>query len=244
MSARAVVILGQQICRNSFWTLNDTSWESSRDCRTASSKPIAAWSTWISTRQWSLRTPRDWCFTTQRMEPRATPRWTSLFFRRCTSRTTPMPVSGASCSLCVRVIRRGVAGESGKVHSTVRQRWLNHDPDVLRCMEELGALAHCGTQALMTRDFATLAKLMDRNFDIRRYLYGDKTVGESNLAAIMLARSHGLSAKFTGSGGCIVCMTPNGQWLNPTEEKELERAFASIHFCLQRALYEDTSSLY
>ena len=55
------------------------------------------------------------------------------------------------------------------------------------------------------------------NFAMRRKLYGDAVVGAENIAMIDIAKVHGLSAKFTGSGGALVCMRSDGQgWYVPT----------------------------
>ena len=51
---------------------------------------------------------------------------------------------------------------------------------------------------------------MDENFDTRRRIYGNETLGEANLEMIEIARRHGSSAKFPGSGGAVVgyCADP------------------------------------
>ena len=51
---------------------------------------------------------------------------------------------------------------------------------------------------------------MDENFDTRRGIYGDEAIGEANLEMVQIARRHGLSAKFAGSGGAVfgVCVDP------------------------------------
>jgi glucuronokinase len=41
-------------------------------------------------------------------------------------------------------------------------------------------------------------------------MFGDSALGETNLAMIAVARSVGAAAKFTGSGGAIVALCPNG----------------------------------
>jgi glucuronokinase len=65
------------------------------------------------------------------------------------------------------------------------------------------------------RDDHRLAHLMNENFNLRRQLYGDDVIGEQNITMINLARSHGMAAKFCGSGGCIV-----GMHCGPSEKRE------------------------
>ncbi|GER41308.1 GHMP kinase family protein [Striga asiatica] len=58
--------------------------------------------------------------------------------------------------------------DSGKVHSTVRQRWLNGDEFIISSMEEVASIALEGRTALLEKDYTKFASLMNRNFDLRR----------------------------------------------------------------------------
>ncbi len=73
-------------------------------------------------------------------------------------------------------------------------------------MQELGALADKARDCLCNNHPEELAELMIQNFQIRRRLYGDAVVGMTNIEAIKIAEDHGMAAKFTGSGGAIVCI--------------------------------------
>ncbi|KAL0038745.1 hypothetical protein WJX79_006248 [Trebouxia sp. C0005] len=99
--------------------------------------------------------------------------------------------------------------DSGAVHSPVKSRWLT-DLSVRREMAQIAALAEQGRAALAEGDMASLADLMDRNFDLRRSIFGDNALGATNLHMIRLARSVGAAAKFTGSGGAIVVFCHQG----------------------------------
>jgi len=61
---------------------------------------------------------------------------------------------------------------------------------------------------------------MDKNFEQRRILYGDACLGDDNLKMISIAKEHGASAKFSGSGGAIV-----GLLLEESKEDQMKRAF-------------------
>lgn len=52
-------------------------------------------------------------------------------------------------------------GDSGKVHSTVRQRWKDGDEDIMRGMKELAKLADFAVDALHQKNYTRLADLMD-----------------------------------------------------------------------------------
>ncbi|CAH1422227.1 unnamed protein product [Lactuca virosa] len=58
--------------------------------------------------------------------------------------------------------------DSGKVHSTVRQRWLDRDKFLISSMEEVANLALEGKPALLEKDYSKLATLMNQNFNLRR----------------------------------------------------------------------------
>jgi glucuronokinase len=77
-------------------------------------------------------------------------------------------------------------------------------------MQHLGGLADQARDALLGGDKARLASLMEENFAQRRLMYGDAVVGAKNIQVAELARGMGLAAKFTGSGGALVCMRKDG----------------------------------
>jgi glucuronokinase len=104
-------------------------------------------------------------------------------------------------------------GDSGAVHNTVRARWEHQDPELVEGMTFLGSLADKAVECLQERRYADLAALMEQNFATRLRLYGPAVVGAKNVAMINLAKDLGLSAKFTGSGGALVCLRTDGSGL-------------------------------
>ncbi|KIY91961.1 hypothetical protein MNEG_16002 [Monoraphidium neglectum] len=78
--------------------------------------------------------------------------------------------------------------DSGRVHSDVKRRWVEGDPEV---HEKMALLAACAEEG--------------------RELFGDAALGDLNLRMINAARSVGAAAKFTGSGGAIVAFCPMGE---------------------------------
>jgi mevalonate kinase len=108
-------------------------------------------------------------------------------------------------------------------------------------MSSLGGVAEAGRAALERHDtqaFALIGELMGKNFGLRRKTYGDAVVGAKNLRAIELANAHGMEAKFTGSGGAIVCMrneaNADGLWFDGARELLIVDAFKSIGFQFER----------
>uniref|UniRef100_A0A0A9F174 GHMP kinase C-terminal domain-containing protein n=1 Tax=Arundo donax TaxID=35708 RepID=A0A0A9F174_ARUDO len=78
-------------------------------------------------------------------------------------------------------------------------------------MKEVAQLALNGHKALLQKDYAELAKLMNRNFDLRRQMFGDDVLGSVNIKMVEVAQSMGASSKFTGSGGAVVVLCPDGE---------------------------------
>jgi glucuronokinase len=94
--------------------------------------------------------------------------------------------------------------DSGAVHSGIRYRYDQGDPEVRDGMRRFAELTDSARDALVTGDIGLFGDLMDTGFDLRRRLYGDGCLGRRNLEMIDLARSLGLPAAFPGSGGAIV----------------------------------------
>lgn len=119
--------------------------------------------------------------------------------------------------------------DSGKVHSTVRQRWLDGDKLIISSMEEVANLALEGRTALLEKDYAKLANLMNRNFDLRRHMFGEDALGALNIEMVETARRVGAASKFTGSGGAVVAFCPDG----PSQVKLLEDACKRAGFAIE-----------
>uniref|UniRef100_A0A0D3HJM8 Methylthioribose-1-phosphate isomerase n=1 Tax=Oryza barthii TaxID=65489 RepID=A0A0D3HJM8_9ORYZ len=120
--------------------------------------------------------------------------------------------------------------DSGKVHSTVRQRWLDGEEFIISSMEEVARLALDGRKALLDKNYRELARLMNRNFDLRRQMFGDDVIGTVNIKMVEAARSVGAAAKFTGSGGAVVALCPDGE----AQVLLLEKVCRDAGFLVQR----------
>jgi len=99
-----------------------------------------------------------------------------------------------------------LGGESGAVHNTVKDRWEKRDSTLISCMQELGSYADQCIQDLLNKNHQKICILMKKNFAMRRRIYGDDVVGAKNIEVVKLAERMGLAAKFTGSGGAILCL--------------------------------------
>ncbi len=97
------------------------------------------------------------------------------------------------------------------MHSTVKQRWIDRDPQLIQGMQTLGSYADAAKECVLTQTYEKLADLMDANFAMRRQLYGDEVVGKKNILVAELAQQYDMSAKFSGSGGALLCLRRGGK---------------------------------
>lgn len=86
-------------------------------------------------------------------------------------------------------------------HSNVRERWQQGNSEIVSAMRTWASYAEQGRDALLERDYETLNRLIDKNFDLRAQIY---EISKGNTEMIHAARSVGASANFAGSGGAIV----------------------------------------
>ncbi|KAJ3227457.1 hypothetical protein HK099_001913 [Clydaea vesicula] len=98
----------------------------------------------------------------------------------------------------------GQPKNSGLVHNKVRSKFENGDKEVIAAMEEFGSFAKGGLQALKNRNRKEFALLMEKNFNLRRKIYGDDVIGERSLKMIEIGKKYGFAVKFSGSGGACI----------------------------------------
>ncbi len=99
---------------------------------------------------------------------------------------------------------------SGKVFNDVKQRFEQGDKETVTTMQEIAACAEKGKEAIQNKDYETLHKLIDLNFDLRCKIMN---ISDSNMELVNTARKCGASAKFSGSGGAIIGMYTDDRML-------------------------------
>ncbi|XP_038998453.1 glucuronokinase 1-like [Hibiscus syriacus] len=119
--------------------------------------------------------------------------------------------------------------DSGKVHSTVWQRWHDGDEFIISAMKEVADIAAEGQSVILQKNYRRLAELMNRNFDLRRRMFGDKCLGDLNIEMVEVARGVGAASKFTGSGGAVAVFCPDG----PSQVKRLEDECREAGFIIE-----------
>lgn len=99
--------------------------------------------------------------------------------------------------------RVDLAEGSEILHSRLREDYNAGVLKVLDAIEEWADLTVQMKEALTNGDCAKVAKLIDRNFDLRCEVCAG-SISEKNRRMVEIARNCGASAKFTGSGGAII----------------------------------------
>jgi mevalonate kinase len=85
------------------------------------------------------------------------------------------------------------------VHKSLRDRWLEGDPEAIDGFNRIEHLARLGKKALLVGDWTALGELMTENHAIVRDLGGS---GEANEYLIRTALENGATAaKLAGAGG-------------------------------------------
>ncbi|CAG7911469.1 unnamed protein product [Brassica rapa] len=141
--------------------------------------------------------------------------------------TAPATIAKPKNSLQDRVAQVYGGGLVHMVHSTVRRKWLDGDEFIISSMAEIAKLAEDGRTALLKIDYTK--ELMNRNFDLRRSMFGDECLGAMNIEMVEVARKVGAAAKFTGSGGAVVAFCPDG----PSQIKLLEEECKKAGFVVE-----------
>ena len=134
---------------------------------------------------------------------------------------------------------------SGKVHSDLRARYEAGDQNVFSLVLQFRAL--CGSLSAELVGFACdateadvlerkkrIAKLIDRNFDLRRELLGDRVIGDECLRMVEAVRSLGLCCNFTGSGGALICAHDPAKMWPPLADDNLSSQLAASGFAFHR----------
>lgn len=103
------------------------------------------------------------------------------------------------------------------LHGHLRDDYVKGRPEVLAAIDEWIELSENTRTTMSNGDRKGLAKLINRNFDLRCEVCS--SVSQKNKQMVQLARSVGASAKFTGSGGGIIGTYENEKMFNELVKK-------------------------
>ncbi|HYQ55993.1 MAG TPA: hypothetical protein VEP89_01515 [Draconibacterium sp.] len=97
--------------------------------------------------------------------------------------------------------RKNLSEGTETVHNNLKARFNIGEGKVLQAMKRWAQITEEFKTALYNNDREIMHKLIDENFDLRRSLI---PISKGNIEMVEMARSVGVSAKFTGSGGAII----------------------------------------
>lgn len=120
---------------------------------------------------------------------------------------TVEPLHYMTTELPIIVAHTGITRNSGVVHKSIRERWLEGDFAVVEGYKRIAELARIGKKAILQGDWKTLGELMNENHEIQRSLGGS---GPQNDYLIEEALKHcAIGAKLAGAGhgGTIIALT-------------------------------------
>ena len=127
----------------------------------------------------------------------------------------PLPVANLPKMYIAYMLQLGKV--SGKVLNEVRAKFEKGEPQTISTLQSIAGLAAQGRDAILAKDHAMLAQLINQNFDYRTQIM---QISPSNQLMIDTARACGASASFTGSGGAII-----GSY---TTDRMLEHLFIAL----------------
>jgi glucuronokinase len=97
--------------------------------------------------------------------------------------------------------RPDAGGHSGEIHASLKQRHRSGEPLVHETMCSLADVARDARAALVGGNLDRFAQCLDRTYELRKRVIA---LDPRCVEMVELARRHGASANYTGSGGAIV----------------------------------------
>jgi len=105
---------------------------------------------------------------------------------------------------------------SGQVHKWAEELIASRERNILDSMSELASFAIEAHHCVNRRDWDQLGHLMEKTAAKRIEVYGQVRLGRANMQLVQICKEAICPANFTGSGGAMVCLLPDG-------DKSLER---------------------
>lgn len=110
----------------------------------------------------------------------------------------------------------GIMRNSGTVHKSIRERWLEGEPAVVDGYRRIAELGRLGKKALILRDWDELGKLMNENHAIQRDLGGSGASNERLIEAALSAGAYGAKLAGAGHGGTILALADDPEEMGRT----------------------------
>ena len=112
----------------------------------------------------------------------------------------------AANGLPIVLAHTGVMRNSGAVHKSIRERWIEGEPAVVNGYSRIAELGRLGKKALLLQDWRELGKLMNENHAIQRDLGGSGPSNERLIEAALAGGAYGAKLAGAGQGGTILAL--------------------------------------
>lgn len=120
---------------------------------------------------------------------------------------TVEPLKDRVGELPIVVAHTGITRNSGLVHKSIRERWLEGEVEVVKGYERIAELAGLGKKAMLAADWDRLGKFMNENHEIQRGLGGSGPQNDYLIDTALLHGAIGAKLAGAGNGGTIVALT-------------------------------------
>lgn len=120
---------------------------------------------------------------------------------------TVEPLEPIAAELPIVVAHTGITRNSGTVHKSIRERWLEGESKVVEGYERIAHLGRLGKKALIERNWAALGELMNENHEIQRDLGGSGPHNDILINAALCNGALGAKLAGAGKGGTVIALT-------------------------------------
>jgi len=143
------------------------------------------------------------------------------FSRKAHDGSNYRPISSASPLPRMALVLSSQPSHSGSAHAAVKARIETGDPQVLKDMRTLAGYADEASKALARGDWSRVGELMALNAAARLSIYGADSLGPVNIDLMSACQRACCPANFTGSGGAMIALLPEGDSSLARLEKEV-----------------------
>lgn len=120
---------------------------------------------------------------------------------------TVEPLQEKIADIPIVIAHTGIKRNSGRVHRSIRERWLDGEPAVVEGYKRIASLARLGKKALLQGNWERLGELMNENHEIQRGLGGSGPQNDWLIDVSLRNGAFGAKLAGAGNGGTIIALT-------------------------------------
>jgi glucuronokinase len=132
------------------------------------------------------------------------------FSRKASDGSNYKPITSSAPLPKMALVLSSEPSHSGSAHADVKARIETGDTLVLREMQNLADYAYQASESLAKGDWGRVGELMALNAEGRLRIYGAESLGPVNIELMEACQRASCPANFTGSGGAMIALLPDG----------------------------------